>query len=70
MGKGSYGSVFVGMNQKTNQQVAVKTIPLSTFTNNSEKIIANIRNEIKNMQMLNHKNIVKLYDVKKYSKFN
>ncbi len=38
---------------------------MEIFNNSSSKVIENIKNEIRNMQILNHKNIVKLYDVKK-----
>ncbi|KAL4488758.1 hypothetical protein ABPG73_020457 [Tetrahymena malaccensis] len=65
LGKGTFGYVFLGENTKNKQIVAIKMIPLKEFKFKPEKIIPSLRNEIKNMQMLHHKNTVQLHDFKK-----
>ncbi|KAL4495093.1 hypothetical protein ABPG72_015793 [Tetrahymena utriculariae] len=63
LGKGTFGFVFLGENSKNKQTVAIKMVPLKEFRFKPEKIIPSLKNEIKNMQMLHHKNTVQLYDV-------
>ncbi|EAS01038.1 Serine/Threonine kinase domain protein (macronuclear) [Tetrahymena thermophila SB210] len=63
LGKGTFGYVFQGENTKNKQIVAIKMVPLKEFKFKPEKIIPSLKNEIKNMQMLHHKNTVQLYDV-------
>lgn len=63
LGKGTFGCVFEGEDTKNNIPVAIKMIPLEKFKKQPEKIIPSLKNEIKNMQLLHHKNIVQLYNV-------
>jgi serine/threonine-protein kinase ULK/ATG1 len=59
IGRGSFSTVYKGINQNNNQEVAIKKI--------NNKALSKMRNyidkEINLMKKLNHKNIVKLYDV-------
>lgn len=53
--------VFLGLNQKTNQKVALKIYQKDKIKDLQRK--KSIRREIKIMQRVNHPNIAKLYDV-------
>jgi serine/threonine protein kinase len=53
IGKGKYGKVFKGKDNKTNNNVAIKVFIYLSNTSN---------NEIKILSLLNHKNIVKILD--------
>ena len=53
--------VFLGLNQKTNQKVALKIYQKDKIKDLQRK--KSIRREIKIMQRANHPNIAKLYDV-------
>lgn len=68
LGQGSYGKVYSGVDSRTGMQVAVKVIPMTFLQNPVSKAVENLKNEIKNMHLVNHQNIVKLHDVKKYHK--
>lgn len=63
LGKGTFGCVFLGEDTKHNIPVAIKMIPLKKFKQEPQRIIPSLKNEIKNMQLLHHKNIVQLYNV-------
>lgn len=45
--------------------MAIKQINLKIVNKDSEKFLQTLKNEINNMRLLDHPNIVKLYDVKK-----
>jgi MAP/microtubule affinity-regulating kinase len=53
--------VFLGLNQKTNQKVALKIYQKDKIKDLQRK--KSIRREIKIMQRVNHPNIAKLFDV-------
>ena len=53
--------VFLGLNQKTNQKVALKIYQKEKIKDLQRK--KSIRREIKIMQRVNHPNIAKLFDV-------
>merc|ERR1719331_1858039 len=57
LGKGSYGTVCQGTNKRTNVVRAVKTIPKKSLPD-----IQRFAQEIEVMQVLDHPNIVKLYE--------
>jgi serine/threonine protein kinase len=59
IGKGSFSSVYKGINLENSQIVAIKKINSDIIS----KMMAYIKREIKVMGNLNHKNILKLYDV-------
>ena len=59
IGKGSFSKVYKGMNQETNQIVAIKIISLDLPNNLQNRL----KMEINIMKSLNHKYIVNLYDV-------
>ncbi|KAI9348024.1 kinase-like domain-containing protein [Obelidium mucronatum] len=68
IGKGSFGSVFYGVNVVTKEVMAVKqidVIPISRFRNkqeagkNREKMIDCLRSEILLLNELNHENVVR-----------
>merc|ERR1719460_188504 len=63
LGKGSYGTVCQGTNKKTNAVRAIKTIPKKGMPD-----IARFAQEIEVMQVLDHPNIVKLYETYEDSK--
>mmetsp|Transcript_4236 Transcript_4236/g.5926 ORF Transcript_4236/g.5926 Transcript_4236/m.5926 type:complete len:566 (-) Transcript_4236:14-1711(-) len=59
LGKGSYGKVYLGIHKTTFQKVALKMIGKDKAT---EKELRNIYREIKIMKLLDHPNIVKLFE--------
>ena len=61
IGQGAYALVYLGLNQKTNQKVALKIYQKDKIKDLQRK--KSIRREIKIMQRVNHPNIAKLYDV-------
>lgn len=71
LGSGSYGIVYRGLDITTKTSVAIKQV---TFSKKSQKskdpssqMTKALHNEITNMRLLDHINIVKLFDVKKSS---
>lgn len=62
LGRGSFGVVYLGTNQFTGVQVAVKVLDKNELQQN-EYELALINNEVTILKMLYHKNIVKLYEV-------
>lgn len=63
LGKGAFGTVFRGFcEDDENKLVAAKQIPIKNISN-SDKMIKLIKREINNLQKLDSKYIVKLYDV-------
>lgn len=61
IGEGSYGKVKLGTNLKTNELVAIKVI--NKLNIKSTKQATRIKREIRFLKLLNHPNIVKVYDV-------
>lgn len=59
IGKGAFSSVYKGINLKNNQTVAIKKINSDLIS----KMKNYIKREIKVMNNLNHKNVLKLYNV-------
>ena len=59
IGRGSFSTVYKGINQNNNEEVAIKKINNKGLT----KMRGYIDKEIHLMKNLNHRNIVKLYDV-------
>lgn len=57
IGEGSYGSVSICTNKTTNQKRAVKTLSKSQM-----KTVEKFKEEIRIMKVLDHPNIVKLYE--------
>ena len=55
LGEGQFGAVYMGLNTENGENVAIKTIKLSTQSNN----IQSVSHEIKIMKDLEHKNIVR-----------
>lgn len=60
LGEGAYGVVFKGINQKTNEVIALKKIKLET---QSEGVPSTTIREISVLREINHKNVVALKDV-------
>ena len=62
IGKGSFSKVYVGYKKgdiKKENKYAIKKI----YKKNDEKYLKYIDKEIEIMKKLNHKNIIKLYDI-------
>lgn len=59
LGEGGFGRVYKGKNKETGDFVAIKYIDLTDFLKSANKI-EDIYKESKILQMLNHKNIIKL----------
>jgi len=67
LGKGTYGSVYLGHHNKTREKVAIKLISLDSFDANKKKrLLDNFRNEVTNMQLAEGENIVQLLAVQAY----
>lgn len=61
LGSGTYGKVSLAYDHKTEREVAVKLIKKSAIENKQDLI--RIRREIRIMSMLNHPNIIQIYEV-------
>ncbi|KAJ3417071.1 Ral GTPase-activating protein subunit alpha-2 [Chytridiales sp. JEL 0842] len=66
LGQGSYGKVKLATDLETNQKVALKVIQKSSIK--KPEHITRIKREVRIMRLLNHPNIVKLYDVSETEK--
>jgi hypothetical protein len=65
IGKGSFGKVFMGMNAKTGELIAIKQVVIkSTEDNDTAK---EIENEISLMHNLRHPHIVTLLETQRYT---
>ena len=62
LGEGTTGKVKLGFHKDTNQQVALKIIPKSSFEQN-KNLQMKIQREIALMRIVKHPNILKLIDV-------
>lgn len=60
IGRGSYGAVYLGVDRKRDEQVAIKVIKRNP---NSKKQVKFIERESKIMKSVNHPNIVSTFDV-------
>ena len=61
IGKGSFSNVYKGIDQNTNQKVAIKVIDMKLMQN--EIYVHLLNNEIVVHKTLDHPNILKIYDV-------
>ncbi|OHT03607.1 CAMK family protein kinase [Tritrichomonas foetus] len=62
LGEGTTGKVKLGYNKDTNQQVAIKIIPKSSFEQN-KNLKNKVQREIALMRIVKHPNILQLIDV-------
>lgn len=60
LGQGTYGKVQLGINKKTGQEVAIKTIKKCKIE--SEADLIRIRREVQIMSSVRHPNIVHIYE--------
>lgn len=65
LGTGGFAEVFIGVDMKTNKQVAIKKISLSQKSLRKDQVLEKLKLEIELMKKLNHVNIVGYYDVAK-----
>ena len=68
IGKGTLGGVYSAINQYTDEKVAIKILFKKTLQRNKSELSL-INNEITILKILNHKNIIKLYEVFETSNF-
>ncbi|XP_047514807.1 uncharacterized protein LOC125056031 isoform X3 [Pieris napi] len=61
LGQGTYGKVQLGINKKTGQEVAIKTIKKCKIE--TEADLVRIRREVQIMSSVRHPNIVHIYEV-------
>ncbi len=64
IGKGTFASVYSGINQETGEVVAIKQIEISKI-NSSKETYKNLQNEFLILSKIKHNNIIKLIDCKK-----
>lgn len=60
LGQGTYGKVQLGINKKTGQEVAIKTIKKCKIETEADLI--RIRREVQIMSSVRHPNIVHIYE--------
>ncbi|CAD8095365.1 unnamed protein product [Paramecium sonneborni] len=68
LGSGAFGTVYKGVDQKNNQQVAIKFLKLDDLYD--QQLIENFKTEMKIMKEFNHPNIVKFIDYHMGDKLN
>ena len=61
IGEGTFGKVKLSLHKLTQEQVAIKILEKNKIIN--QKDLERIEKEIKYMKMLNHPNIVKIYEI-------
>ena len=61
IGEGTFGKVKLALHKITNEEVAIKILEKAKIKNNKD--LERIDKEIKYMKMLNHPNIVKIYEI-------
>ncbi|KAI0074595.1 other/ULK/ULK protein kinase [Panus rudis PR-1116 ss-1] len=60
LGKGSFATVYRGINETTGAEVAIKTVNRSSLT---EKLLHNLQGEIEILKSLSHRHITRLLDI-------
>jgi len=65
LGSGSFATVYRGQHKTTGVVVAIKAISLSRL---DRKSLENLEGEISIMQRVNHRNIVRMLDIKVWFK--
>ena len=61
IGEGSFSRVYIGKNDLTNENVAIKVITMDSLKTST--ILDLLQNEVHVMKQMNHENIVKLHEV-------
>jgi serine/threonine protein kinase len=70
IGTGSFAEVWKGYHKITKQPVAIKVVDLERLSrsnnNNESKLKQHLNSEMKIMKSLDHKNIVKMFEIEVY----
>ena len=61
IGGGNFGKVYLGVNEKTNERVAVKIIPKESLKE-KKKLQELLKSEVKIMGEVKNENVVRLYE--------
>ena len=61
IGEGTFGKVKLAIHKLTGEKVAIKVLQKNLIT--GQKQYERIQNEIKYLKLLNHPNIIKIYEV-------
>ena len=63
IGRGSFAEVFAGQHVESGEAVAIKVIDLQRLKRKDKKLVQHLAVEIKVMQDLRHRNIVRMHNV-------
>ena len=66
--EGSSSKIYLAVSKYTNEQVAIKTIKKSHFTDNLDELLL-ITKQIETLKILKHRNIISLYEIYESKKY-
>ncbi len=62
LGKGAFGTVYMGNDYESKRKYAIKQVPTALMTS-SAQLASAIKNEVEIMKLMKHENLVRCYDV-------